>query len=62
VETRIVTEPFELMLFVSRPRSIALGAQSGVGNAVNGGEYNLESQLNFTDPQFNHNGEFNRKI
>ena len=33
VQTRVVTNPLELMPFVARPRSLAVGAQGGVGQA-----------------------------
>jgi hypothetical protein len=62
VQTRIVTDPLELMPFVARPRSLAVGAQGGVGGSINGGEFNLETQLHFTDAPFDHSGQFHRNI
>lgn len=62
LQNRIVTDPLELMPFVARPRSKAVGAQAGVGNVVNGPEYNLQSQLGFTTATYDHSGQFNRNI
>jgi pimeloyl-ACP methyl ester carboxylesterase len=62
LQNRIVTDPLELMPFVARPRSKAVGAQAGVGNVVNGPEYNLQSQLGFTAATYDHSGQFNRNI
>lgn len=62
LQTRIVTDPLELMPFVSRPHSKAVGAQAGVGQVVNGPEYNIQSQLGFTAATYDHSGQFNRSI
>lgn len=62
LQNRIVTDPLELMPFVARPRSKAVGAQSGVSQVVNGSEYNLQSQLGFTAASYDHSGQFNRNI
>lgn len=62
LQNRIVTDPLELMPFVARPHSKAVGAQAGVGNVVNGSEYNLQSQLGFTAATYDHSGQFNRNI
>jgi hypothetical protein len=62
VQTRTVTDPLELMPFVARPRSLAIGAQGGVAGSINGGEFNLENQLGFTEEDYDHSGEFNRNI
>ena len=59
---RVVTNILELMPFVARPRSLAVGEQAGVGGAVNGGELNLQTQFGFTDAYYDHSGEFNRSI
>jgi hypothetical protein len=61
VTGRTVTDPFELMPFVARPRSLAVGSQSGVGRTVNGGELDLKT-LNFSGNDYDHSGEFNRNI
>jgi len=62
LQARIVTDPLELMPFVARPRSLAAGAQSGVGQNVNGGELNLQTAVGFSDRDYDHSGEFNRNI
>jgi hypothetical protein len=61
VTGRTVTDPRELMPFVARTRTKAVGAQPGVGQMVNGGELNL-SPLGFSDQSFDHSGQFNRNI
>ena len=61
VTGRTVTDPFELMPFVARPRSLAVGSKSGVGGTVNGGELDLQT-LGFRGADFDHSGEFNRNI
>jgi hypothetical protein len=62
VQTRTVTDPLELMPFVARPRSLAVGAQTGVQGSINGGELNLQTQLGFTNVDYDHSGEFRRNI
>jgi hypothetical protein len=59
--TRAVTNIFEVMPFVARPHSLALGAQPGVRGQVSG-EINLNSQLGFGAGSGDHSGEFNRNI
>jgi hypothetical protein len=61
VTGRTVTNAFELMPFVARPRSLAAGAQSGVGQTVNGGEFDLKT-IGFSGNDYDHSGEFNRNI
>jgi hypothetical protein len=61
LQTRIVTDPLELMPFVARPRSKAAGAQGGIGQMVNGGQLDLTT-LGFTAQDYDHSGEFNRNI
>jgi Alpha/beta hydrolase of unknown function (DUF900) len=61
VTGRTVTNLWELMPFVARPRSLAVGSLSGVGGMVNGGEFNLIS-IGFTKEAYDHSGEFNRNI
>jgi pimeloyl-ACP methyl ester carboxylesterase len=58
---RTVTDPRELMPFVARTRTKAVGAQPGVGQMVNGGGLDL-SPFGFTDQSFDHSGQFNRNI
>ncbi len=48
LQNRVVSDPLELMPFVARPRSKAVGAQGGVTRIINGTEFNLESNLGFT--------------
>jgi hypothetical protein len=62
VQTRVVTNLLELMPFVARPLSLAVGAQDGVGGSIHGSQFNLENQLNFTGAEYDHSGEFNRNI
>jgi hypothetical protein len=62
LQTRIVTDPQELMPFVARPRSKAVGAQGGVGQVVNGTEVNINSSFGFGSESYDHSGEFNRNI
>jgi hypothetical protein len=60
--TRSVTDSYEVMPFISRPRCLAVGAQGGVGGEISGGELNLENALGFTANDYDHSGEFNRNI
>ena len=60
---RIVTDPWELMPFVARPRSLAAGGRSGISNLLNvNREVNLQTTLGFNDKDYDHSGEFNRNI
>jgi len=61
VTGRTVTDPFELMPFVARPRSLAVGSQGGVNGMVNGGGVDL-IPFGFTKDYYDHSGEFNRNI
>jgi pimeloyl-ACP methyl ester carboxylesterase len=61
VQARVVTDPLELIPFVARPRSLAVGAQGGVGNIVNGGQLDLTT-FGFGSEEYDHSGEFNRNI
>ncbi len=58
--TRAVTNALELMPFVSRPRSLAVGAVPSVHGQVSG-EFNL-STLGFGSSPGDHSGEFNRNV
>jgi hypothetical protein len=60
--TRGVTNGFELMPFIARPRSKAVGAQAGVQGQIEGGQMNLRDQAGFTSDKFDHSGQFNRPI
>jgi pimeloyl-ACP methyl ester carboxylesterase len=60
---RIITDPIEMMPFVARPRSLAVGAQGGVDKVLDSHqEVNLQDQLGFTSEKCDHSGEFNRNI
>jgi hypothetical protein len=59
--SRSVTNESEIMPFVSRPRSFAVGAQGGVRGAISA-ELDLETQFGFTDAPYDHSGQFNRNI
>jgi pimeloyl-ACP methyl ester carboxylesterase len=59
--TRAVTNLFEVMPFVSRPRGLTVGAQGGTRGMVSA-ELNLETQLGFGDESYDHSGQFNRNI
>jgi len=61
VTGRTVTNAFELMPFVARPRSLAVGSQSGVGGSVNGGTFDLKT-IGFGANNYDHSGEFYRNI
>lgn len=58
--TRTVTDALELMPFVSRPRSLAVGAQPGVHGQVLS-ELNL-SALGFSNSPGDHSGQVNRNV
>lgn len=60
--TRAVTNALELMPFVSRPRSLAVGAQPDVHGQIQGQSLNLEAQLGFGSSESDHSGQFNRNI
>ncbi|HEV2208587.1 MAG TPA: LamG-like jellyroll fold domain-containing protein [Verrucomicrobiae bacterium] len=60
--TRAVTDPLELMPFVARPRSLAVGAQPNVYGQIQGQQLDLENQLGFGAEISDHSGEFNRNI
>jgi hypothetical protein len=60
--TRTLTNILEIMPFVARPRSKAVGAQAGAQGQILGAEVNLETQLGFGNGTFDHSGQFNRNI
>jgi hypothetical protein len=62
VTTESAITPPELMPFVARPRSLAVGVQGGVAGSINGSELNLQTQLQFTDAPYDHSGQFHRNI
>jgi hypothetical protein len=59
---RSVTNLYELMPFVARARSLAVGEQAGVHGTIQGGEIDLQAQFGFTGEWYDHSGEFNRAI
>ena len=63
VQTRVVTNMLEMMPFVARPRSLAVGTQGGVGNVLKlTRQLNLQATLGFTENAWDHSGQFNRNI
>jgi hypothetical protein len=60
--TQAVTSAIQLMPFVSRPRSLAVGAMSGVHGQIQGAELNLKSQFGFGNATWDHSGQWNRNI
>jgi pimeloyl-ACP methyl ester carboxylesterase len=59
--TRAITNMHELMPFVARPRSEAVGSLSGVHGQI-AQELNLQNQLGFNDDPSDHSGQFNRNV
>jgi hypothetical protein len=57
ITLRPATNTFEVMAFVGRARSLALGEQPGVGSGLD-----LAAQFSFSDKWYDHSGEFNRAI
>jgi hypothetical protein len=63
VPQRPVIDPRELMPFVARSRSKAVGAQIGVANVVDStAQVDLAAQVGFAERDFDHSGQFNRPI
>jgi len=61
--SRAVTDPQELMAFMSRPRTQAVGAVPNLGGAAyTAGQQNLETLVNFSGSWNEHSGEFNWNI
>jgi pimeloyl-ACP methyl ester carboxylesterase len=59
---RVITNPRELMPFVARPRSQAIGARAGVAGVIQGGEVDLTGQFNFFGGSDEHSAQFNWNI
>jgi hypothetical protein len=57
-----ITDSHEIMSFCARPRSRAVGAQPGVGGAIQGGSVNLTESCDFRDGSDQHSAEFNWTI
>ena len=60
--TRSVTNLNEVMPFVARPRTKAVGAQSGVQGQIHGEEVDLQAQFGFGGAASDHSGQWNRNI
>ncbi len=60
--SRTVTDTHEIMSFCARPRSKAVGAQPGVGGAIQGGSIDLKGNFGFNDKKEEHSAEFNWNI
>ena len=60
--TRTITNLHELMPFVARPRSEAVGSLPGVHGQILGQEFDLQTQVGFTASSSDHSGQFNRNI
>lgn len=64
---RFVTDSYEMKSFVARPRSKAVGAVEGTtanplpGGAING-DVNLRTDFGFGREDYDHSGQFNRRI
>jgi hypothetical protein len=50
------------MPFVARPRTKAVGAQSGVQGQIHGEEVDLQAQFGFGGAASDHSGQWNRNI
>src|SRR6266542_5460893 len=55
-----ITDSREIMSFVARPRSYAVGAQPGIGGPIQGGEIDLAAQFGFGNGRADHSGQFTR--
>jgi hypothetical protein len=62
VPNTLVTDPREVMAFCARPRSYAVGAQSGVLGVIHGDELDLTGQFQFGDSVADHSGQWKRSI
>jgi hypothetical protein len=63
ISDRYVTDPHEVMAFIARPRSQAVGARAGVGGAIDD-QVNIGSgsPSGFEDTRRDHSGQFERRI
>jgi hypothetical protein len=58
-----VTDPREIMAFLARPRSKAVGALRGVGGVINqAGEVDLKANFGFDRDQSEHSAQFNWNV
>jgi hypothetical protein len=59
---RAVTDSREIMAFCSRPRSKAVGAQSGVAGVIQGGSVDMTANFGFKQASNQHSAQFNWNI
>ena len=60
---RIVSDPHELMSFLSRPKTQAVGGMAGLGGAFTPGlQVDLTALVGFGEDWADHSGEFNSNI
>jgi hypothetical protein len=55
----VFTDPRQIMSFVARPRSKAVGALAGVGGAIDGGQVDLRTSYGFDTGVSEHSAQFN---
>jgi hypothetical protein len=58
----VIIDPKELMPFIARPRSKAVGALQGVSGMIHGGEVDLTANFNFRGAEEEHSAQFNWNI
>jgi hypothetical protein len=59
---RTVTNLYELMPFVARPRSQATGARTSVAGVIQGGELDLKAKYGFDRNSDEHSAQFNWNV
>ena len=57
-----ISDPREVMAFVARPRSYAVGAQPGVQGVITGTEVDLNAEFGFDRDVADHSGQYTRTI
>jgi pimeloyl-ACP methyl ester carboxylesterase len=60
--TKLITDSHEIMSFCARPRSKAVGAQSGVAGVIQGGSVDLHANFGFDRGSDQHSAQFNWNI
>jgi hypothetical protein len=60
--SRAITDPHEMMAFVSRPTTQAVGAMGGLNGAITGDQVDLSALVGFSGNWQEHSGEFNWPI
>jgi hypothetical protein len=58
----LVTDPRQIMSFVARPRSKAVGALPGVNGVIEGGQVDLKGNFGFDTDKSEHSAQFNWNI